>query len=441
MLLIFTQEKSPRLTYIIEHIFTRVLELKYRLTDNKTTAEATKDAVINYSNIPLQKGIQIIPCGLLSEVGIHTAKPKVKYWEETPVFFETEGGDIPFDIFSATFYLLSRYEEYTTESTFDKHGRFLHTHSLAYENNFLQKPLVDIWIKRLRTVLLQKYPKLKLSTPSFFLIPTIDIDNLFAYKYRGFLRTSGATFRDALSGKFTTLMRRLRVGWGLEPDPYNNIKEVVALHKQFKILPIFFLHFGDYGAHDKYAIFPNKEWKAFGRTFQRPYTVGLHPSYKAAVDWEQLKKEKNRMEAIVGVNANICRYHFLRFRLPVSYRWLLKARIREDFSMAYADALGFRASTCFPFYFYDLLKERSSEMLVHSPCVMDVTLKNRLKLSPDKAVEKCFALIDEVKHVGGEFISIFHNESLSDFQEWEGWKDMYKQILKKVLLKPKSQNL
>jgi len=63
-------------------------------------------------------------------------------------FFETSG-DFSFDIFAASFYLLSRYEEYLPHQK-DQFGRYAHTNSLAFREEFLQLPLVNIWIEELR---------------------------------------------------------------------------------------------------------------------------------------------------------------------------------------------------------------------------------------------------------------------------------------------------
>jgi hypothetical protein len=60
---------------------------------------------------------------------------------------------------------------------------------------------------------------------------------------------------------------------------------------------------------------------------------------------------------------------------------------------------------------------------------MDGTLKDHLKLTNEESLAKILALKDEVKKVNGTFISLFHNNSLSENDEWKGWSTIYKQML------------
>lgn len=97
--------------------------------------------------------------------------------------------------------------------------------------------------------------------------------------------------------------------------------------------------------------------------------------------------------------------------------------------MGYAKAPGFRASTCTPFYFYDLDFEIQTPLKLFPFAVMDVTLKDYLGLSNEDSLEKILDLKEEVKKVNGTFISLFHNETLSESEEWSGWGEIYKKML------------
>ena len=61
-------------------------------------------------------------------------------------------GTVDFDIFGAAFYLISRYEEYLPH-TKDNHHRYLAYQSLAYQQHFLELPLVNIWAVELKKVI------------------------------------------------------------------------------------------------------------------------------------------------------------------------------------------------------------------------------------------------------------------------------------------------
>ena len=78
-----------------------------------------------------------------------------------------------------------------------------------------------------------------------------------------------------------------------------------------------------------------------------------------------IRVEKQRLEHILGETVYHNRFHFLRFTLPQSYQQLLACGISDDYSMGYADQIGFRAGTCTPFYFYDLENEIQTTLKVH----------------------------------------------------------------------------
>ena len=63
----------------------------------------------------------------------------------------------PFDIFGASFFMLSRYEEYLPHIK-DEYGRFEAKESLAFKYGFLEIPIVDKWVQILKIEILKKYP-------------------------------------------------------------------------------------------------------------------------------------------------------------------------------------------------------------------------------------------------------------------------------------------
>ena len=97
--------------------------------------------------------------------------------------------------------------------------------------------------------------------------------------------------------------------------------------------------------------------------------------------------------------------------------------------MGYASEVGFRASICAPFYFYDLDFEAKTKLKIYPFAVMDVSLNLYLNLLPDEAIAECKTLIDEVNAVGGKFITLWHNQNLSNEKEWRGWVRVYEDLV------------
>lgn len=158
--------------------------------------------------------------------------------------------------------------------------------------------------------------------------------------------------------------------------------------------------------------------------------VGLHPSYFSMQNSALIKKEKERLEGITNTPLKSSRQHYLRFSLPETYQLLIDLEIEEDYSMGYASNVGFRAGTCTPFYFYDLDFEIQTPLKVFPFALMDTTLNDYMKLTPKQSLGRIRDLRNEVKAVNGTFITLFHNETLSDYLRWKGWKRLYESMLK-----------
>ena len=119
------------------------------------------------------------------------------------------------------------------------------------------------------------------------------------------------------------------------------------------------------------------------------------------------------------------RQHFLKLTLPETYRNLIDLDITDDYTMGYASQVGFRASICTPFNFYDLDMELETKLKVHSFAFMEGTLKYHMKVGPEEAMQKIKPLIDDVKSVNGVFMSLWHNDTLNNQKLWAGWRAVY----------------
>ncbi|HEY4156367.1 MAG TPA: hypothetical protein VGM24_13090, partial [Puia sp.] len=177
------------------------------LTTDKTRFLEESGPKINYSSSRLTADeffIRNHP--LLFETGIREQKVDCFSASGQVAFFET-GGDFPFDIFAASFYLLSRYEEWLPFKP-DKYGRFPYHTSLAFRENFLDIPLVNYWLEHFKKRLQEKFPELLFRIKDFKIIPSYDIDIAYSYKYKGLFRNAGGFARSLLKGEWARLLDR-----------------------------------------------------------------------------------------------------------------------------------------------------------------------------------------------------------------------------------------
>ena len=158
MLLVYTHKITPRLTYTFKHICKRILGIEVSFTSKVEDFIAHNSLKMSYAKQPLSNELFIRSNDLLFEQGLSDLDIHVQKWDNTKGFFATgERSDLPFDIFAASFYLLSRYEEYLPHVN-DAYGRFMAKDSLAYNNKFLNQPVVDIWAYKLKDVLKKRFP-------------------------------------------------------------------------------------------------------------------------------------------------------------------------------------------------------------------------------------------------------------------------------------------
>lgn len=429
MLLIYCQEVTVRLKYTFDLIFNQILQIDYELAEDAEEFKRHKGAKISYGNLPVENELFFYADRLLFEKGIEDQQISVFDWEGTKAFFATHPKYVfPFDPFAASFYLVSRYEEYLPHIR-DAHDRYTTSESIAFQKIFLQKPLVNIWAKKIKEALQKKYPEEVFPVSEYKYISTIDIDNAYAYLEKGLMRAIGAFLRSLVSFDFEGVFERARVMMGLQHDPYDTFDYQLRLHQEKKVKSIYFLLLGEYGENDKNVPTDSKKFQSLIKSLADYSEVGIHPSYASNKNQSRLKTELNLLSKILKREVTKSRQHFLKLRLPGTYRKLIDLDIKDDYTMGYASVVGFRASICSSFNFYDLDLEQSTSLVIHPFAVMDATLRYYMKVPPNEAMDHIRPLIDEVRNVGGTFISLWHNESMSESKTWKGWLQVYEQMV------------
>lgn len=425
MLLVYTPKITPRLKYIFRQICTRILGIPIQFTSKVEEFIAHDSLKMSYAKQPLSNEFFVKSNTILLEQGLSDIEIQVQDWDTTKCFFITgERSAIPFDIFSASFYLLSRYEEYMPHVK-DQYGRFTAKESLAYNKGFLEQPVIDIWAYKFKEKLQEAFPDYQFVKRSYSVKTVIDVPMAYYYKHKGLMRTIGGTFKDIF--KFKKLYERYMVLFNLKRDPYDTFKWIINKQKQVKHKFAIFFLIGDYSTYDK-NINPNrKPFVSLIKSVSDYSKVGLKVSYFALDDDAILKKEKLRIENIINRHLEMSRNSFSKLNLPKSYRQLLDLEINEDFSMGYVNQIGFRAGTCTPFLFYDLDYEIQTPLMINSFSLMDFSLlKINSFLDRKETIEK---LIKEVKNVNGTLTTIFHNYSFSEEERWEGFKELFTILL------------
>ncbi|NND87922.1 MAG: hypothetical protein HKM28_01600, partial [Flavobacteriaceae bacterium] len=365
MLFIFIPRANPRITYVFKHICTRILGVEVTLSSSVEEFVAYSGAKISYAKQPLGNELFFQANGLLERQGVESIEVIVKPWDETQCFFAvSDKSALPFDIFSASFYLLSRYEEYLPHVK-DALGRYPAKESLGYKHGFLLQPVVDIWALKFKRILTENFPDLIFPEKKRTIHTLIEARQPYAYAHKGPLRSLLGYISDLSKFQFKSIVERTQVLLRVRRDPFDTFKWIVTSSKKNRSpLTVFFL----LGENPTFEESINSHRSRFTDLvkFMSDYTqVGLLFSVESSVKYDMLRHEKRRMESITHRNLEPAMNARFRVNLPDIYRDFVELEVKRDYTMVYENTPGFRAGTCTPFLFYDLDFEIKTPLTVH----------------------------------------------------------------------------
>ena len=417
-ILIYVPTITPRTEYIFSVFLKSLLGLNFELTNDKVFFEKYNEPKFSYAEKALSNELFFEAKKMLFEKNINNNNFLKSTIDES---FSILNSQLTIDIFAASFYLLTRYEEYEVEN-------FTAEQSILFKD-FLQKPLINIWANQLKEILQQHFPALKFKEQIYQFIPTIDVDRAFAFKSRSSFRSVGGFMKDFLKGNFAEVKKRFAVLFQNANDPFDVFDDLEKIHREQHLKAIYFFHCGNYDGVDKNIDLQNEDFKKILKILKSSSTVLLHPSVKSNSITELLTTEKQTLENLIDENVNGSRQHYIKLHFPQTYHQLLKAGIKNDYTMGYDAAIGFRAGICNSFNWYDLQNEQATDLIIHPFCWMEANYQYFHKVGEERLWTEIKQLIDEVKKVNGTFISVWHNHSFSEMYEFKGWKNKYEQFV------------
>jgi hypothetical protein len=412
-----------------------------------------------------------------AEITVNTKFGFENRWTSTlPILFPVSDSTLQFDPFSMVFWILSRYEEYIwwadvlrnkkqqTTNTLTLAHRFSGSTSHAFQHKYLNKPIVD-WVRQylFELIGINNEREIALRKAGYKVIPTADIDMVFKFGNRPFFRNLGSWIH---SFKNPGILFERLLSIYTKNDPYNPIFTVAPILDMHEYSKCFLLMSSK---HDAFHKQNPLEYSAVKDVFRKFVSIlgvnkiGIHPSIAAITanskaeiisDWQDeisilkstiidnLKtktargadskkpdpeEDKNEVDPLTPKLENAhpycSRFHYLYFQFPFHYESLLSLGISEDWSMGFHDQIGFRASTSFSFNWFNLGVNETTTLRVIPFQAMDVTCKNYLNISNYISIKYIDLLKQTIECVGGNFIFVFHNESVSESRPWKGWKN------------------
>ena len=294
----------------------------------------------------------------------------------------------------------------------------------------MQKPLVNSWAKQLLKVIEENFPEYSLPKKDYEFVATIDVDNAYAYKEKGMVRTLGALGRSLLNFDFDDFSSRTKCLLGLIPDPFDSFDKQILLQKKYGFKAIYFFLVGDYGLNDKNVPISSRKFQSLIKHIGDYASVGVHPSFASNKELDRVKMEIDRLSKVIHAPITKSRQHFLTLSFPETYKMLIDNGITDDYTMGYASMLGFRASICSSYTYYNLSLEKEEALTIHPFSIMEATVRHYMNEPVENVMQHFLPIIEEVKNVNGTLTVLWHNDSLSELSPWEGWSSLYEELIK-----------
>jgi peptidoglycan/xylan/chitin deacetylase (PgdA/CDA1 family) len=293
----------------------------------------------------------------------------------------------------------------------------------------LEDPVVDILVNKLSQDLKVEY-KDSFVKPRIFL--THDIDHLTLAKGFRFLRSLGG---DILKRK-DVLMALKKIKTKMQDKDPHSVNRLIALHKKYKTKGTYFflpdiqpkeLEVGRGYNPSKEKLYLNNLQKDIINTGG---SIGIHYDARHLYD-DRMKKDVRKLEDVFVRSINSGRAHFLIFDILKSFDVYETSGIKLDTTCSYADMVGFRFGTCYPFRPYNFKEKREYEFLEVPLIAMDGSLQSNeyMNLTPEDGIKKIKRLMDTVEKYNGIFTVLWHNTSFFT-REWQPWEWVFEEMIK-----------
>ena len=442
----------PERKYILDIFFNEFLGLSYRIVEN-TDIKNWEIELENGSKLIIEDHFFYKYPKDLEYLKLENIPSKVEYIEnkftpedDIPIIYGSSRFEIQhkkvicgIDIFASSFFMLTRWEEYVNKNR-DSHNRFPATQSLAFNNNFLDRPVVNEYIEMLKSMILYLDGTLKFKQQEPKTFVSCDVDTPYEVYTKSLpktIRKFGGDLikRKSLSQGLQTLTNYTATKWGnYSHDPMNTFDWIMDVNENAgNRVAFYFLVENTVPEYDAfYNINEPRIRKLLRNIHQRGHEIGLHGSYSTYQNGDQLKnqvvllrkvmEEENINQQEIGI-----RQHYLRWSTPETARIIDDAGLTYDTTLGYADYAGFRCGTCYEYPLFDLQKRQQFKLRERPLVLMEASVLDDcyMGLNIESAEKYMLQIKNSTKKVNGNFTLLWHN---SYFDGLESPK-LYKRLI------------
>ena len=452
MLKVFISNKNiPEKRYIINTLISEFLGLEYSIEIHNTKdyllkfsdsqiiikdsfwGENKSDEYLITENIP-QK-INFLKNELTDNINL-----PILYGTDS-IVVEDKIIKIGLDIFASSFFMLTRWEEYVNNKR-DNLDRFPGKESIAFKNNFNDRPIVNEYVEFLWNILKHWGYKGDRRKKLYTIFPTVDVDHLFSYnnffqfaKKPFILLKNEAPTQNITSTKNKTKIKKaweyfydyykIKLHFSLDPsDTYNKLMNKSELNS---IKTYFFFLSGSNNTYDVDTPLSDKRFnKILNVIKSREHYIGFHPGFDTYNNIDLWKKAKNNLDRFIDGQTKFGRQHYLRFNIPNTWQIWEENNMEWDSTLGYSDITGFRCGCCYEFSVFNVVTRKQLKLKEYPLLIMDVALFNQ-GLSTENAKKNINIIKENVKKFNGNFVFLWHNSSFN-VNKWKEYESVYEEL-------------
>lgn len=384
---------------------------------------------LNYTATQVEDSFRLYPSGWLAQSQVPASFAPVELAPMPRIFpAPAMGGyDLDYDVLAAIVWLTTE-AEYSVEDHLDTFGRYDQTQYPSHRLGLDKRPLLAVYAAALSATLRERYGYFPSSPFQATTKLTIDIDFPWKYAHKPWYVSVGSALkalgREPLGEVYQKMVPPRQ-------DPFDTFEAIASLCPP--ACTTFFALIERRSPYDSWftaRLAPYRQLLL--GLYQQGFSMGVHPSFRTSEQKMWLGEEVQAMTGILGEAVRHSRQHFLRYRTPDTYRWLIEAGIKRDYSLYRQGTGGFPAGMVRAFPWFDLEQNELTDLMLQPTMLMDRTLLSHLQLKPEEAVSYARELWEVCNAFEGTFTFLFHNDSLSEVGEWTGWKSALQTIIEMI---------
>ena len=356
-------------------------------------------------------------------------------------YYAERDGDIELglDIFGSAFFMLTRYEE-VVKNDRDEHDRFPATASLAYQEGFLERPIVNEYLEILWTCMKRLWPGLRRKQRQYRVVLSHDVDQPFSVIGSSPIHVARNVMGDLTKRKDVGLALQ-RIAAYASPgarrerlDPNATFDFIMDVSEKHGLCSAFYLMSVDKPSKfdDGYAVGGGHTRRVLQRIASRGHEIGFHASYNAFRDLALARAELGTLcevldEEYIAQKPIGGRQHYLRWEAPLTWRIWDELGLTYDSTVGFPYDPGFRAGTCYEYPVFDLLA-RTKLRLVERPLLFmeGSMLTENCDYADAQRLVGCIGKLGVIcRRFDGELSVLWHNSNLRSARH----KRLYEQVV------------